>query len=35
MPASTLSILLVTYGSSNLVSRITLRNDNAHSPIPT
>ena len=34
MPASTLSILLVTYGSSNLLSRITLRNDNAHSPTP-
>jgi len=35
MPASTLSILLITYGSSNLLSRITLRNDNAHSATPS
>jgi len=30
MPASTLSILLITYGSSNLLSRIMLRNDSPH-----
>jgi Cu+-exporting ATPase len=32
MPASTLSILLITYGSSNLLSKISLRDDDPHPP---